>query len=225
MKHNILSEYVKEWEMNYLNKIRDISMFNVDLTKNLTHEKKQEFARIFYHARGHFQDFVWYIGNHAADGITKEIIIKNIEEELNFSARSHEQLYLDFANSLGVDISDDLLDEKFYVPYIKDFNYGQIRWLHEHDADERFAALSAYEKLDNIDYKYLLDLAKSMGVSKEGQRFFKVHTLVEHFEPTLSKLEEIWHIAPEKVEKAFDFIGSHQIEMWKNISKKVFGYS
>lgn len=220
-----LNYFINNWEGDYTNQIAKIPMFNFELAKTCTTKVKQDFARVFYHARGHFQDFIWYIGNHANDAETKKIILKNIAEELNFSARSHEQLYLDFAQSLNVDISDDFLEEKFYTPYVKEFNYGQIKWLHQHDADERFAALAAYEKLDNIDYKYLLDLAEALGVSKEGKRFFKVHTLVEHFQPTVSKLESIYKLSPEKVIKAFEFIGNHQLELWKNLSKNVFGYN
>jgi hypothetical protein len=220
-----LNDFITDWKDSYTDKISKIPMFDLDRAKACSLRVKQDFARVFYHARGHFQDFIWYIGNHANDSETKKVIIENIAEELNFSAKSHEQLYLDFAKSLDVDISDEFLEEKYYVPYVKDFNLGQIKWLHQHDADERFAALAAYEKLDNIDYNYLLNLADALGVSKEGKRFFKVHTLVEHFQPTVEKLESIYNTSPDKVIRAFEFIGNHQLELWKNLSKNVFGCS
>jgi hypothetical protein len=219
-----LKEFLIEWESNYLQKISKVDMFNLELVKNWDKKQQKYFAEIFYHARGHFQDFVWYIGNHAIDKETKDIILKNIGEELNDAAKSHEALYLEFANSVGADVSSEFIDEKNYLPFVKDFNKGQVRWLHEHDADQRFAALAAYEKLDNIDYAYLLDMVKALGVDKKGQMFYKIHTLVEHFAPTLEKLETLWSLSHEKVIEAFDFIGEHQLKMWNNLSKEIFAF-
>lgn len=216
-----LENFLQQWEEKYVAQVRNMQLFDSSYSKTWSMEQKQHFARVFYHARGHFQDFVWYIGNHSIDKTTKDVILKNIAEELNGAARSHEQLYLDFAETVGVDIKEEFLDEKYYLPFVREFNTDHLRWLHEHDADERFAALAAYEKLDNIDYAYLLDLVESFGTNNVGQRFYKVHIAVEHFEPTLEKLVSIWEIAPEKVMDAFDFIGNHQLKLWSNLSKEM----
>lgn len=94
--------------------------------------------------------------------------MKNISEELNSSSKSHEQLYIEFANSVGANLEKELIDEENYLPFLQDFNRGHLKWLHAHDADERFAALSAYERLDNIDYVYLMNMVESLNISSSG---------------------------------------------------------
>jgi hypothetical protein len=116
---------------------------------------------------------------------------------------------------------DEYLEESSYLDFAKEFNKGHIRWLSNHDADERFAAFAAYERLDNIDYNYLFELASNLGTSKKGLIFFKVHTVVTHFQSTEEKLLKIWSNNPQKVENAFNFIASHQINMWYKLSELI----
>jgi glycerophosphoryl diester phosphodiesterase len=88
-----------------------------------------------------------------------------------------------------------------------------------HDNDERLALFSAYERLDNVDYKYLTRLASNIGTARARLLFFKVHERVEHFETTEEILLEIWQKFPEKVKKAFNFIAEHQLKMWDDLYK------
>jgi hypothetical protein len=53
-----------------------------------------------------------------------------------------------------------------------------------HNEKERFSALSAYERLDNLDYKYLAELAMSLQTPRNGLLFFKVHLNAQHFSTT-----------------------------------------
>jgi hypothetical protein len=131
-------------------------------------------------------------------------------------------MYFVFAESLGVDISNEFISEKNYIEFARTFNHEHLKWLHDHDADARLSAFAAYEKLDNLDYSNLLELVKTIGVSKPGQIFFKVHSLVEHFSPTIERLEEIWQASPQKVIDAFEFIGNHQLKMWRALSDQIF---
>jgi hypothetical protein len=216
-----LANFINSWDICYKSSIEQIDIFKPELTSQWSEKQKQCFAKIFYHARGHFHDFLWYVGNHATDKETKDIILKNISEELNGSAKSHEQMYLEFAKSVGSDVSDEFVTEKNYIDEIKKFNHGHLEWLSNHDADERFVAFAAYERLDNIDYSYLLNLVQSLQVSGKGQIFFKVHASVEHFAPTENKLEHIWNSSDNKLKKSFEFIANHQIHMWKTISDYV----
>jgi hypothetical protein len=196
-------------------------MFNPELSCKWSDKQKQYFAKIFYHARGHFHDFLWYIGNHADDKETKDIILRNIAEELNGAAKSHEQMYQDFAQDLGIDISHEFIDGQNYLDFVKDFNHGHLKWLYEHSADERFSAFAAYERLDNIDYFYLLKLVQSLKLSKKSQIFFKVHAVVEHFRPSVNKLEQIWNGPNRAINNSFSFIAYHQIKMWKKLSEAI----
>jgi hypothetical protein len=217
-----LDSFLEGWDREYNRKTQQIALFQPELTSNWSEKQKHLFASVFYHIRGRFHDFLWYVGSHADDKETKDIILKNIAEEFNGSARSHEQLYIDFASSVGADVKNFLVDDKYYMQFAKRFNENHLKWLNEHNPDYQFAALSAYERLDNIDYTLLHILAKSLNVSNRGQIFFKVHSVVEHFGPTYNKLVDIWEESRSIVEESFAFIGDNQLEMWKNLSEIIF---
>lgn len=214
--------FLKEWDANYKSEIKKIDLFNTELTSTLSEEKKSYFVKAFYHIRGHFHDFLWFMGNHAPDESTKQIIINNIAEEFGGKYCSHEHLYYDFARSMGVDIKKEIIEETTYEHYIVQFNKGHLKWLNEHDWLGCLAAFSAYEHLDNIDYVALSSLAKSLGASDKGMLFFRVHEKVKHFEPLSDLLIEAWDKEPDKVKEGFYFIGTHQINMWKNLSNRIF---
>ncbi|MGB4191802.1 MAG: iron-containing redox enzyme family protein [Rickettsiales bacterium] len=217
-----LDDFLKDWDKEYNKQVLAIPLFNSELTSQWNSKQKTMFAHVFYHARGHFHDFLWYVGSHADDKETKDIVLKNISEEFNGSAKSHEQLYIDFASSIGADTRNSLIDDSYYMPFAKEFNYNHMKWLHEHSNDHRFSALSAYEKLDNIDYNNLLNLVKSINVERKGQIFFKIHSIVEHFAPTYSKLNTIWETSEDTVKDSFNFIGDNQLKMWNNLSETIF---
>ena len=216
-----LEEFLINWDKQYQIQAKQIALFNEERALSWTSEQKKKFALYFYHLRGHFHDFMWYLGNHANDKETKDIVLKNFAEELNGSAKSHEQMYFMFAESVGINVADEFVYEENYLPFAKEFNHGHIKWLHEHSPEERLGAFAAYERLDNLDYLNLLELVKSLGVSKPGQIFFKVHSQVEHFTPTVAKLKDIWLASPQLVIEAFSFIGNHQLSMWRSLSDKI----
>ncbi len=184
---------------------------------------KQRFASVFYHIRGYFIGFMWYIANFTDNEEVKTIIVDNIREELGTNNRvSHEQLYAEFANCCGVDVQDEIINKTNYLPFVKQYNKDHIVWLQAHNNNCRLAAFAAYERLDNIDYEYLYKLSEAMKLSKSAKTFFKVHTLVEHFEPTITLLEKKWVENPNEVKEAFDFIYSHQLNMWQQLSNYLF---
>lgn len=216
-----LDSFLMEWDRDYKSKLEDIELFNLNLTPNWTKEQKIYFAKVFYHARGHFHDFLWFIGNHAKSKTVKDIVLKNISEEMNGSGLSHEQLYIDFAKCMGADIEREFVEEETYLDSIKEFNKGHLQWLRSHDDECRFSAFSAYERLDNIDYHYLLKLVMTLNLPTKALLFFKVHTRVQHFGTTENELRKIWDRNPEKVKEAFQFIGRHQIKMWNDLSNSI----
>ena len=208
---------------NYRQQLLTIDLFNDVKTAALNPMQKKKFAAVFYHIRGHFIDFMWYIANFTPDADVKEIILQNIQEEMGIgSLVSHEKLYERFAKACGVDIHHELVHQTYFLPFAKEFNKEHLRWLSEHDADEQFVALASYERLDNIDYVYLDQFANSLNLPQQAKTFFKVHIHVQHFNSTLEKLLPIWKATPKKVVDAFDFIYSHQYRMWQQLSDIVF---
>lgn len=45
---------------------------------------------------------------------------------------------------------------------------------------------------------------------------------VEHFEPTIEKLIPIWQNSESKISDSLNFIYSHQIKMWTQLSSAIF---
>lgn len=223
--NNSLSNYLNGWDNNYKNKIKEISLFNPEKTAKWSLRQREYFVKLFYHVRGHFHSFLWFMGNIAPDKKAKHMIVQNIMEEFGEDGFSHERLYCEFAKSLSVDLSNEVTKHEFYLPFIQEFNKGHLEWLQKHDWSDCLSAFSAYERLDNIDYISLLKLAKSFGTSKLGLTFFQVHIHVKHFDNTLSLLSEIWKSKPEKVKDGFGFIQNHQVNMWEKLSENVFNYN
>ena len=221
---NKLEKFLKEWDKNTKEEHKKIKLFNTKLTSKWSTIQRQYFVKIFYHARGHFLDFLWLMGNTAPDMNNKKIILNNITEEFGGTGKSHERLYWDFAKGFGVDMDNEFLRENNYLPFIREFNKKHIEWLIGNDWESRMLTFMAYERLDNIDYEDLFQLAKSLGIKGNALQFFEVHREVMHFEMASKELKVFWQKNPRKVREAFNFIGDHQIWMWKNLSDAVFNF-
>lgn len=219
-----LNHFLTTWDNAYKNELEKIDLFKIDLTKYWSKQQKQLFTKIFYHIRGHFHDFLWHMGNHAPSTQAKQMILQNIAEEFGIKGRSHEQLYFDFSACLGVDLNEEISSEKHYLPFARDFNKGHLEWLRTHSWEDNLIVFSAYERLDNIDYIGLYNLAKSFRLTKKELTFFSVHKYVEHFDSTLDYLYNIWLKDPIKIRNGFDFIARHQINMWKKLSDEIYNY-
>ncbi|MCW8418307.1 iron-containing redox enzyme family protein [Fluoribacter dumoffii] len=218
-----LHYFLHKADSDYRHSISSIPLFNSQKTWSWNSEQKKVFAAIFYHLRGHFIDFAWYIANFTCNHSTKKIILDNIYEELGIGTRfSHEMLFERFAKECGVNIHDEIVNETNYLPFARKFNKGHLRWLSEHDEEERIAAFAAYERLDNLDYSYLVQMAQSINLSQHACTFFKVHAHVTHFDSALELILPIWETNPEKIIQSFHFIYTHQNQMWRDLSAHVF---
>lgn len=217
-----LNTFLEQWDHNYKNMLSTIDLFNEDFVKSWSYEQKQLFVRLLYHQRGHFDDVLWFMGNYAPDAKTKEIALNNIRDEFGRNAPSHEQLYMDFAKHLGVDLTYELLEETYYLPFLREYNHGHLRWLREHDWNHRFAAFAAIERLDNLDYTALRQTAEWLGVEKKGLIFFNVHIHVTHYDDTAgSDFTELWGKNEDLVRSVFTFIGDYQATIWEKIAKNI----
>ncbi|MBA3537165.1 MAG: iron-containing redox enzyme family protein [Tatlockia sp.] len=215
-------EFITNWDLAYEREIQHIKLFNEQYNCTLSEKQKAYFVKAFYHIRGHFHDFLWFMGNIAPDIQIKEIIINNIAEEFGGNYGSHEKLYYLFAESMNIDIQEEIENETTYEHYIAQFNKGHLNWLRKHEWLSCLAAFAAYEHLDNIDYRTLSLLARNIGTSSRGLTFFKVHEKVSHFSALSDLLENAWLENSEKIKKGFNFIGSHQLRMWNQLSDRVF---
>ena len=207
-----LSEFIEQWKSWYSREIRRLAPFkNLSLWEQKPLEWGRSFVRYFYDARGHFDRFLFLVGSRADNEAQKEVVLDNLRDEFGGSGKSHEELYFLFAEQLGCDVSQAVAEKDT----MDKFNEGHLKWLSTHDADHRWAAFSAYEALDNIDYENLYELAKRLGASGDGLLFFEVHKKVAHYGATEKLLEEIWERNPEAVVAGFDFIGRHQLWLWR----------
>ena len=165
------------------------------------------------------------MGNFAPNEKAKEAILNNIRDELGGKGHSHEQMYLDFAKRMGLDLSYETIDEKNCPNFIKDYHKGHQTWLRQHDWHHRLTAFAAIERLDNVDYTLLRNIASSFGLAKKELAFFNVHIVVQHFEDAADAgLNEAWYTEPLTIKKVFNFIGEYQLNIWQKISFSIFNY-
>lgn len=218
-----LESFLKEWDRQYKERQDAIPLFKLREEKPLNKEQQTYFVKVFYHLfRMSIQDILWFMANHAPDGRSKEIIVENIKEELGGNGRSHELLYVDFAESIGADLRNEYIEEETYPEFARNYNKGSKKWLQERDWDSRISAFTALEKLDNMEYNALLSLAEAFGANEKGLIFFKVHVQARHFEQVREALLTVWEKNPNKVKEAFTFVADHEIEMLQNLSDAIY---
>jgi len=217
-----LTGFLKKWEDDYIEATSHNPLFNLTKVSALTHGQKKFFVRAFYHARGNFYKFLWFMGSLAPSKEFKDVILANIEEEFGGSRKSHEQLYIEFAASLDVDLSEEIMFGRTNLRFIDDFNQEHISWLFHNNWDSKWSAFSAYERLDNVDYKNLYRTVSGFGLPSKSMKFFEVHRAVKHYQRASSLLEEIWERDANIVRSGFYFIGRHQAKMWWNLAVATF---
>lgn len=196
-----LDQYLASWDESYTKYVSQISLFNPQKTTQWSAAQQKHFVKTFYHVRGHFHCFLWFMGNFAPDKASKDMILQNIIDELGDQALSHEKLYHIFAEHVEVDIVPEMLEQKTYLPFIQEFNKGHLRWLSDKDWPTKVSAFAALKRLDNVDYVNAKAIAESLGLCGQALTFFA-----------------------EKAKYAFQFIKEHQINMWQNLSNEIFGY-
>ncbi len=218
-----LAKFLSNWDQQYQQAIKKIDLFQAEKTKHWSQEQITFFIKVFYHLRGHFSDFLWYMGSFAPNKKAKELILSNIIDEFNFNGLSHEQLYLLFASAFNVDLTYELLDNTAYLPFARDYIEGQLRWLRANDWDSRLIAFAAIERLDNVDYANFRDLAVSIGAQKKDLTFFFVHINADHFDAIFeAEFKALWLKNETLVRNIFDFIFNYQINMFTQFSNAIF---
>jgi pyrroloquinoline quinone (PQQ) biosynthesis protein C len=217
-----LAEFLQQWDEQYQEQASQIELFNPAWVASWTEKQKIFFTQAFYHQRAHFVNFLWYLGNVAPDSKSKQMILNNIKDEFGGERGfSHEQLYLNFAESMGVDLTNEFIDPQYYLPFLKDYNQGHLQWLHNHDWHHQLSSYAAYERLDRIDYLNLKTVAQAMGATGKAMTFFNVHIYVKHYEEAEAVYYDVWQIDPKAVKAGFKFISNHQMEIWRKMSNAI----
>jgi hypothetical protein len=213
-----LKLFIKSVDDTYQGELDKLTLFSAEAPFLASKPLQQKFIKLFYHIRGHFHEFLWYLLNHAPALHWKELILENILEESGRDLLSHEELYAQFAREFDVDIANEMLHQSHYALFIREFNSSHLKWLASHNWQHGFAAYSAYERLDNIDYQRLYNLAELMGTSEKGLTFFTVHKHVQHYETTQQDLHNIWQTDPNAVKSAYQFIYGSQLKVWQQLA-------
>src|SRR5712664_49175 len=104
----MINDYLNKWDKEYTQEARVIGLFDGSSPRGWSTAQKKFFARVFYHSRGHFYDFLWHLANIAPSKEYKDVVIANITDEFGIGADgvnrlSHEQLYWKFAEGLGLE--------------------------------------------------------------------------------------------------------------------------
>jgi HPt (histidine-containing phosphotransfer) domain-containing protein len=136
-----LDAFLKQWDSAYQDEASQLRLFDTQVTGQWCEEQKQQFTRLFYHARGHFYKFLWLLGNEAPSREEKITILDNIEEEFGRDGLSHEQMYYAFAEAVGMDVSDEFFYELHHCPYLQHYNLGHLTWLTEQDWSGKWAGV------------------------------------------------------------------------------------
>jgi Iron-containing redox enzyme len=217
-----LQQFIEIKTADYQTKAQNLILFQPEFAQNLTLEQKQKFALTFYHIRGKFYKFLWYLGSFAPTKQYKQVVIDNLWEEFGQTI-SHEQWYYKFASEFGVDCKREILEEKYNYQWVKDYNEEHIRFILTKPFEQVWSIFGAYEALDNIDYDNLYKLAQNLSSTKQGLVFFDIHRRAGHFETISPLLQTIWDKDPESVKLGFEFIFEHQLQMWQNLGDELAG--
>jgi DNA-dependent RNA polymerase auxiliary subunit epsilon len=211
-----LSQYTNQWSVDYSQKLRRCQLFQPDFAKNLTLSQKQNFIKYFYHIRGNFYTFLWFIGSLAPNVEYRKVALANITEEFGISM-SHEQWYIEFAAAHNVDLRAEIIEKKYNAEFIKTYNKGHIDYILNHNFDLVWSVFSAYEKLDNFDYPSLQTFATNIGTNGKALTFFRIHSSGNRYDSTSNLLQESWERDPKIVIQAFKFVANHQLMLWNDL--------
>lgn len=219
-----LKAFLASWETAYHAETQKIPLFTGAM-RGIEADQAKLFCRLFYHARGHFDRFLWTVASWAPPGAHQAVLMRNIGDELGTLSehhQPHEQLFFCFAEHIDPHIREEPLTCAHYLPFLRAFDDGHLQALLRADWDGKWSIFSAYEFLDNTDYENLYRLAQRLGLAGEALTFFEVHRSGDHFGDTYDLLQTSWERQPHVVREGFDFIAAHQLDMWRGISAQVF---
>lgn len=224
LNHNkdLTDNFIQEWECHYKAQMAKIEIFNSKFVSSWGNKQKKYFIKLLYHQRAHFHDILWIMGNSAPNNLERKLILENIYDEFGKYGRSHEDLYMDFANFFGVDLSDEMIKEKYYLNFLREYNKGHAKWLKSKDWEYKIAGFAAIERFDNFDYTSLYQTAIAMGTKHEGLNFFLAHMYVDHFDNLKNgTFASLCYNKPEIIISTFTELAEYQLNIWRKISAEL----
>ncbi len=226
-----LGSFLQEMDTRQRDAYAQLDIFRPETGGRFDLQQKQYFLKVFYHTRGHFDRLLWTRLVYAPGVKEKHQILQYLAEEAGLSdletekdQPAHEILFAAFAESVGVLLTPELTEQEAYLPFARRFNQGLVAWFREHDWQSGSIAFCAYERLDNLDYAFLYELARCFSVPETALQFFIVHQQADHFEKTSADLPKQWEQDPQRVREAFAFIYEHQRQMWQGLSEAMSGF-
>lgn len=173
------------------------------------------FAEAFYFIRYDFCRLNFIVGSRfgSCDERLWKGLVDNLFEELGAGkGPSHNELYRWFLSEAGKD-ETGLSEPEF----ARDFNGQWEAFCRTTTPNKALSAIGVYEILDNPDYKMLLRVARSAGVSKKALRFFAVHAGAKHFGLFEKVVGEFILEDLEMVNTATNFVLDLQSRMWADL--------
>jgi pyrroloquinoline-quinone synthase len=137
----------------------------------------QEYAKQYYHFVKHFPMFVSSVHSHCDNKEIRKMLVENIadEEGYNTGVSDHPQLWVNFANALGV--SENEAETAEVVDEVKKSIDGFYSLCRSNDYKTGLAALYGYEKqIPEVSKVKIEGLKKFYNIdSEKAIEFFTVH--------------------------------------------------
>ncbi len=175
------------------------------------------FAKLFHPIRYSFVHVNFIVGaRQEMHEIFWAGLARNLYEEAGGGITSaHNELYRNFLRSIGLQ-TDHAIRE---VGFSRQFNRSWRRFARHEPVDRAVLAVAIYEILDRPDY---ISLYKGLsGINpKWDLEFFKIHSLVEHFDMFSEFVE--WYFdhketAQADFDQVADFVLGTQKQMWSGL--------
>jgi hypothetical protein len=215
---SLSSEDVAEAALNDERNVLAELRVEQNLTRSVSsREGPAAFATAFYFVRYNFFKLNFLVGSRSSpDEVTWAGLVRNLWEELGGrSGTSHNQLYRQFLNEVGVRSESDLIEP----PFAARFNSRWENHCVNAPFDDALAAIAIYEILDQPDYKLLLNIMRGAGLHKRALLFFEVHAKAEHFDLFSDTMAFLLRTreGQTSISRALSFVRSSQEQMWKGL--------
>lgn len=143
----------------------------------LSRERLREYARQYYHFEAMFPRFLSAIHTRTESPRIRQLLLNNLWDE-EHGERNHPELWLEFAEALGVPRSEVQqaalrLETRELIEHFQ-------RMCHEAPVAEALATLYAYEgQVPGIAWQKIKGLSEWYGMSPEQFEFFTVHLVAD----------------------------------------------
>lgn len=137
----------------------------------------QEYARQYYHFEVNFPRYLSAIHTRTDSASVRQVLLDNLWDE-EHGERNHPELWLEFAEALGVDREDVINAEQ--RPETKALTDHYFDVCHNAPIAEALATLFAYEgQVPDIAWQKIKGLSDNYGFRPDQFEFFSVHLVAD----------------------------------------------